>query len=303
MFPGMKKCECVVHIRIFAEQEKHIMSFFIRNNARIYYEDQSTGEPVIAVHGLIENTTYWKHIAQDLIKAFRFIPMDMRGHGRTVVDGEPYGFDVDTVGDDIAALADYLGIERFHLLTHSTGGFAGVRYAMRDSGRLASLILTDTGSSTSILPGDPEAIRMFHEKFARYFEKNDWDQIIAGVRLHPAPFFRGIVESPRAEELLKSAYDMIRLGDRPVIAQFVRSFYTDSDPRIAGLRGIKCPSLIIYGEKDDLFIETSRLMAGEIPGARLIEYAGAGHMLALEEPRRLAGDIIQFIGRHKIFRE
>jgi 3-oxoadipate enol-lactonase len=275
------------------------MSVFIRDRARIYYEDQGRGEPIFAVHGLIENTTYWKNISEEIIKKYRFIPMDMRGHGKTVVGGEPYGFDVDTIGDDIVALADHLNIGRFHLLTHSTGGFAGVRYAMRDSSRLASLILTDTGSSTSVLPGDPDTIRIFHDKFAHSFEKYDWEQMIAGVRVIPGPFFRGIMESPRADELIQSAYEMIRLSDRVTIAKFVRSFYNDPDPGVEGLRAIRCPVLIIYGEKDDLFIESSKLMAREIPGARLIEYPGAGHMTALEEPRRLAEDIIEFTCLHK----
>ena len=35
-----------------------------------------------AVHGLIENTTYWKNITDDLTKKYRFIAMDMRGTGR-----------------------------------------------------------------------------------------------------------------------------------------------------------------------------------------------------------------------------
>jgi pimeloyl-ACP methyl ester carboxylesterase len=276
------------------------MSVFARDHARIYFEDHGSGEPIIAVHGLIENTTYWKYIAEDITKKYRFIPMDMRGHGRTIVDGEPFGFDVETIGDDIEALADHLGIGRFHLLTHSTGGFAGARYAMRNSGRLASLILTDTGSSTSVLPGDPESIRIIHDKFARSFEKYDWEQMIAGVRVIPGPFFRGIMESPRSEDLLQSAYEMIRLSDRATVAEFVRRFYNDPDPRVEGLRATRCPVLIIYGEKDDLFIESSKLMAKEIPGARLIEYSGAGHMTALEEPRRLAQDIIEFAGLHKV---
>lgn len=88
---------------------------------------------------------------------------------------------------------------------------------------------------------------------------------------------------------------MISLGDRSDIARFVRSFYTDPDPKIEGLRGIRCPTLIIYGEKDDLFIETSKMMAREIPHAQLLEYPGVGHMTALECPQRLAKDIIEFI--------
>ncbi|MBN1363401.1 MAG: alpha/beta hydrolase [Syntrophaceae bacterium] len=276
------------------------MPFFMRDNAKIYFEDRGSGEPIIAVHGLIGNSTYWKGIVKEICRRYRFIPMDMRGHGQTTVDGEPYGFDADTVGDDIAALGAHLKIERFHLLTHSTGGFAGVRYAMRDSSRLASLILTDTGSSTSVIPGDPESIRTFHHKFSRPFEKYDWEQIMASVKMNPDFFFRGIMESPRVDELMQSAYEMVRLNNRQTIAKFIRSFYTDPDPRVEGLRLIRCPTLVIYGEKDDLFIESSRLMAREIPDARLIMYPEVGHMTALEIPDRLASDIIEFVSLHKI---
>ncbi len=276
------------------------MPVFTRDHAHIYFEDYGTGVPIIAVHGLIENATYWNGLLEDLTKRHRFIPMDMRGHGRTVVDKEPYGFDADTVGDDIIALADYLKIERFHLLTHSTGGFAGVRYAMRDSGRLAGLILTDTASATAVLPGDAKFIKSYHDKMARYFERFEWDQIIANLWVYPAPFFRGVVESTQAKELMNKAFEMVKLGDRAAIGKFVRSFYTDPDPRIEGLRAIRCPALIIYGEKDDLFIEPGKLMAREIPAAKLIEYPDVGHMTALEIPQRLAQDIIEFVNLNSV---
>ncbi len=274
------------------------MAFFTRGNARIYFEEQGRGEPVIAVHGLIENTRYWKPVTDIISGRCRFIAMDMRGHGNTSVEGEPQGFDVQTVGEDIIALADNLGLERFHLLAHSTGGFAAVRYAMKDCSRFKSLILTNTGSATSPVPGDPETVRKFHHRLASTFEKYDWKRIIAGLKVNPGPFFRGIMESDASEELMARSLEMVRIGDRNVIASFVRSFYTDPDPCVEGLRKITCPVLVIYGEKDDLFIESSRLMAREIPGARIIEYTGVGHMSALEAPGLLAGDLMAFVAAH-----
>jgi pimeloyl-ACP methyl ester carboxylesterase len=274
------------------------MPYFIQGNARIYFEDSGTGEPVIAVHGLIENTMYWNYVSEILSGHCRFISMDMRAHGQTRVTGESCGFDVETIGNDIMALADHLHLDRFHVLSHSTGGFAAVRHAMKDSGRFASLILTNTGSSTSPVPGDPEYIRRFHDKFAQWFEQFDWDQMIENLRRMPGPFFRGIIGSERREELLIFAREMIGRGDRKVLAAFIRSFYKDSDPQVEGLRKIKCPVLIIFGEKDDLFIESSRLMAREIAGAQLREYAGVGHMTALETPELLVKDVLSFILAH-----
>ena len=276
------------------------MAFFSRGNTRIYYEDRGAGEPVIAVHGLTGNTRYWKFVEGEISARHRFIPMDMRGHSRTVVEGQPEGFDARTVGEDVLALADHLGLGSFHLLTHSTGGFAGVRLAMEDSSRLASLVLTNTSSATSVVPGDREAVRAFHARFARSFERFEWGQMASSLKVVPGPFFRGIMESDKASELLEFSRGMMSLNDRPTIARFVASFYDDPDPRVEGLRRIACPTLVIYGEKDDLFIQSSRLMAGEIPGAELQEYRGVGHMTALEAPDRLASDVLAFFAAHPL---
>jgi len=275
------------------------MAYFTRGNAKIYFEDHGRGEPVIAVHGLIENTRYWERIRNGMGGACRFIAMDMRAHGKTIVDGDPPGYDVKTVGQDVMALADHLGVHRFHLLTHSTGGFAAVRYAMDDCSRFKTLILTNTGSATAPIPGDPESIRRFHHRFASWFERYDWDRIIAWLKVNPGPFFRGIMESDASEELMDVSLEMIRHGDRRAIAAFIRSFYTDPDPCVEGLKRIGCPVLVITGDKDDLFLEPSTLMAREIPGARLIVYQGVGHMSALEAPGLLAADLMDLIAAHR----
>jgi pimeloyl-ACP methyl ester carboxylesterase len=281
------------------------MAYFNRDNARIYYEEFGNGEPVIAIHGLIENTAYWSltGVADKLAKNFRLISMEMRGHGRTVVEGEPKGFDDVTMGDDIIALADHLKIDRFHVLTHSTGGFIVSRYAMKDCSRFASIALTDTGSSTSVVNATPETIKDFHDKFAAFFEKLTWENMIEVLHKNPGPFFRGIAETADAdkrEKMFNIALEMLTLNDRFVIASFIRAFYTDPDQRVEGLKRITCPVLIIYGEKDDLFIQTSKLMATEIPGARILEYPGVGHMTAIEESTRIATDLLDFYKSHPI---
>ena len=88
----------------------------------------------------MEDGGYWSEtgITARLAEHYRVISMDMRGHGRSVVDGEPYGYDVGTMANDFGALADALGLDRFHILTHATGGMAALRYAMTTSERLIS---------------------------------------------------------------------------------------------------------------------------------------------------------------------
>ncbi len=273
------------------------MPYLTRGDAKIYFLEQGEGFPIIAIHGLIENTAYWRlpGVVDRLADEFLVVSMDMRGHGNTKVNGGALGYDEETVAADILALGDKLGFEKFHLLTHSTGGFAAVRHAMKDCSRFASLILTDTGSFTSPIPGDADSISKLNEAFARSFEKYSWQEIFEGLKFKPGPFFRGIVESDQSDEMMKMAFEMARQNDRQEIANFVRSFYTDPDPCKQGLANISCPSLIIYGEKDDMFIKSSQLMAECIPSAQLIQYEGVGHMTAIEAPERLSGDILAFI--------
>jgi pimeloyl-ACP methyl ester carboxylesterase len=81
------------------------VSYLIIGNAKIYYEDVGDGNPILTNHGLMEDCGYWSEtgVTAALAGRYRVISMDMRGHGRTVVEGEPYGFDADTMADDFDA--------------------------------------------------------------------------------------------------------------------------------------------------------------------------------------------------------
>jgi hypothetical protein len=92
------------------------------------------------------------------------------------------------------------------------------------------------------MAGDKETIEHFYDQFAAWFEKNDWDQVTAKLRKNPGPFFRGIMESEKSDELMAFSREMLGMNDRAVIASFIRSFYKDPDPRIPGLRKINAPA-------------------------------------------------------------
>ena len=134
------------------------MAYLKQDNVSLYYTDHGKGEAIISLHGMSESGLYWSlpGISDRLVAAgYRVINMDMRAHGKTSVTGDDKGYDVDVMAGDIQLLADALGLERFHLLTHATAGMVGFRYAMADSERLLSVMATNTGSAT--LPTDEYA--------------------------------------------------------------------------------------------------------------------------------------------------
>ena len=79
------------------------------------------------------------------------------------------------------------------------------------------------------------------------------------------------------------------------IGNFMLSFYADPDPMIEGLRQISCPTLILLGEFDIVFLGPSEIMAREIPDNRHVILKGIGHMTAIEDPERTAAEILDFL--------
>ena len=275
------------------------MPYLKRGNANLHYEDTGSGEAIITNHGVGENAGYWSEpgVTAKLAERYRVISMDMRAHGETFVEGEPAGFDVETMADDIGALADHLGLDRFHLLTHATGGMVGARYAMRHSDRLITLMLTDTSSQTRLLFPDTteEQSAQGLELWAAGFEAATYDQIVAGAKVEPGVFLAGMAQNADAERMYLIWERILRRGDLKTIAKFLRSFYTDEDPHVDLLRGIKCPTLVLLGELDSMFIESSALMAKEIPDCRHVVMKGIGHMTAIEDTHGLLRELFDFL--------
>lgn len=296
-----------------ATKREREMAHFEHNNASLYFEDLGEGPAIITTHGVNENTLYWSlpGVTDRLVQAgYRVISTDMRAHGRTFSTGEPKGYDVTTIGDDFGALADHLGLERFHLLTHATGGMAGINYAIRHHDRLLSLMSTDTGSATA--PSDDAA------------EATDPDQTFERIDPRDHPLLSAMIKGqkmrdpherlvlPRvsmtehvflnrlhASKYPEAAYAQLDcclgLSEPGRMVEFMSSFYDNPDPKIAGLRGISCPCLVLLGEHDVIFIKPSQLMAREIPDVRHVVMKGLGHMTAVEDPDRLSAELIDFL--------
>ncbi|MFW9950399.1 MAG: alpha/beta fold hydrolase [Candidatus Thorarchaeota archaeon] len=278
------------------------MTFFEFNNVKMYYEDVGKGEPIITIHGLMEDTTYWSEtgVSSKLAENYRVISIDMRGHGRTIVQGEPLGFDVETMAGDFDRLADHLGIDRFHLLSHATGGMVAVRYGMNRSERLLSLILTDTGSAT--IPEfylDPTKYKPptkeETEAYVNWMLNFSIEEKMQGIRVNPGEFLFKMAEHPNNEEMWKIYEGFLRRLDPKVIMKFREVFYNDPNTKVKKLRNIKCPTLILLGEHDIVFYKPSEIMAKEIPDNRHVILDGIGHMTAIEDSKRTIEEIVTFL--------
>ncbi len=99
--------------------------FTASDGVKIHYLVAGKGETVILIHGVTGNLENWLHeenLLPQLIKHYRVVAIDLRGHGKSDKPHDPkrYG---PQMGEDVVELMDVLGVERAHLHGFSMGCF------------------------------------------------------------------------------------------------------------------------------------------------------------------------------------
>src|SRR3954465_11789338 len=95
------------------------------NGIKLYHEIYGEGEPLVLIHGGLTTIGELQKWVQPLAKVRQVIAVEMQGHGRTEDTDRP--MTLATMGNDIAALLDYLRIPKADLVGHSFGGASAIR--------------------------------------------------------------------------------------------------------------------------------------------------------------------------------
>jgi 3-oxoadipate enol-lactonase len=84
----------------------------------------------------------------DLAEHFRVLAFDQRGHGSGIRTRAP--FRLEDCADDVVAMADAIGLDRFVVLGYSMGGAVAQLLGRRHLSRLCGLVLVATASHFNI---------------------------------------------------------------------------------------------------------------------------------------------------------
>ncbi len=109
---------------------------------KLNYKVYGEGKPLIILHGLFGCLDNWQMHAKKLGEYFQVIAVDQRNHGHSPWSDD---FNYDYLAADIHELVQDLGFDRIHLLGHSMGGKAALRFAQLYPKLLDKLIIADIG--------------------------------------------------------------------------------------------------------------------------------------------------------------
>lgn len=114
---------------------------------RLWFTDTGGGSsdkpPVVFLHAASGTSDSWGLQEPVFTEAgYRCVAYDRRNWGRSEVTdsaGKP-----GSASDDLEALADYLGLGRFHLVSTAAGGIVGLDYALEYPRRVISLVVSSS---------------------------------------------------------------------------------------------------------------------------------------------------------------
>ena len=232
------------------------------NGIKIWYASFGRGEPVLLIHGGLANSNYWGHQVRALLKHYRVVVMDSRGHGRSSRNEQPYGYDL--MASDVLALMDHLGINKAAIVGWSDGAIIGLDIAMHHPERVSRLFAFAANS-------DPSGVADIAKSdvFNAYIERAGEEY----KRLSPTPTeYKSFVE------------------------QITKMWETQPNWTEADLAAIKVPIWIVDADHDEAIKrENTEFMAAHIPGAGLLIQPNVSHFSFMQDPEQFTNDVLHFL--------
>ncbi|MFQ5577137.1 MAG: alpha/beta fold hydrolase [Anaerolineae bacterium] len=266
------------------------MPFAPLNDISIYYELRgASGSPVILIMGLGASKLGWPiQLVNAMAARHRVILFDNRGAGQTGWPPGPYTmsqFAADTVG-----LLDALAIGKAHVFGVSMGGMIAQHVALNHPDRVLGLVLGCTAAGGAhIVRTPPDAL----EILTRPRSDNRAADIRAAWPIFYTPRF---IEAHR-DLLEKQLALVLAYPEQPRFAfELQLGAIVQTHNTFDRLKEIAAPTLIQTGLQDTLIPPgNAHILAGQIPGARVIEYPGAGHAYFLEAWPAAVNDVLAFL--------
>ena len=259
------------------------MPFVENQGARIYWDAQGHGAPILLIMGLSYPSYMWHRTRPVLAAHYQTIAFDNRGVGRSDVPPGPYP--IALMASDAAAVLDAAGIESAHLFGVSMGGMIAQEFALQYPKRVRSLILGCTGAGgPTAVRAEPDAIQMLMTR-----DKMTPEQAAEA----PVPFiYDAATPRERIDEDIAIRQPWFPRPEA-YAAQLQGILAWEAYSR---LPGITAPTLVIHGQNDRLVPPgNGKLIADRIPGAKLVMIPHASHLFLTDQTEVAHRAILEFL--------
>lgn len=255
---------------------------------RLAAEEEGAGPPIVLVHSAIVNRRSWDSLAPLLVTAgYRVIRYDMRGFGESTAEAVEY-----SPRADLVAALDAFGVGRAMGIGNSWGAMNVLDTALEAPDRFVAIVWLGGGvggfdggktpEEQALMDAEGKAEEDGQPDLAAELDVQIWVDGVGQPRTRvPAPI-----------------RDAVRAMDRELLEPG-REFGTNTkleplaNERLAEL---SLPILAVIGGLDTSGTRAAaRRLAEGAPNVQLEEWPDVAHMIAMEQPERLAAVLVDFL--------
>jgi pimeloyl-ACP methyl ester carboxylesterase len=269
-----------------------------KDGTRIAYATCGSGPMLIKAANWLSHLEYdwespvWRHCNRAFAAEHTYVRYDVRGSGLSDWDVSEFSFD--RFVEDLEAVADAVGTERFSLLGISQGGAVCIEYAVRHPERVDALILLGAYA----LGWEKRASEKGLERYRAMMTliRTGWGADNPAFR----QMFTSLFLPGGTLEQVRWFNELQRISTTPENAARIREATGLVDVR-RRLAEVRVPTLVVH-VKDDAVVphRYGVELASEIPRARFVSVDGVNHLVLetdpgwprfLEEKRRFLSEL------------
>lgn len=252
--------------------------FVTVDNLKVEYIDEGKqdGIPVLLLHGWGSSFDVYRHIINSLKDRCRLVAVNFPGCGMTDSMETPWG--LDDYCDFVLKFMKTVGLENPVIFGHSHGGRVTIKLTAEGLVNPPKIVLLD---SAGLIPEKTPKQKARAKNFKRIKKILSLPVInkFSGGLLEKARRHYGSADYNNAPPVL-----------RQTLVKLVNTDLRDILPKI------KCPSLLIWGDKDTATpLSDAKIIEKLIPDAGLCVLEGTGHFSFLEKPYQTAAILSSFI--------
>ena len=264
-----------------ADERQEIGYCRAADSVRLAYAISGQGPPLVKTANWLNHLEYdwespvWRHFFVGLSREHRLIRYDPRGTGLS--DWDVPDLSLDTWVNDVAAVVDAAGVDRFPLLGYSQGCAVSIAYAVRYPERVSHLVLYGgfaLGASKRT-PAERE-----RRKALATLMRMEWGADNPAIR----QMFANYLMPDATKDQIASFNDLQRkTTSAECAARYLEA--TGNIDVVELLPQVRAPTLVMHARGDiQVPVELGRQLAAGIPGAKFVALQSNNHILLEQDP-------------------
>lgn len=241
----------------------------MQNNATNYlnYRISGNGDPVLFLHGFMEDSSMWDHILSEL--PVRAIAIDLPGHGKSKTPVQPAS--IRLMAEKVMEIVGLEGLENAQIIGHSLGGYVALELIkMNPSFEHATLFHSHPWEDSEAKKEDRNRVIELVKEKSSFFIREAipnlfWDKSLIQTMNH----YITIAQKMQPEAIAWAAAAMRdRVDNTPLMVNHTSKF------------------TIVQGEFDALIPRVSTCKFCKTNNINYIELSSCGHMAHEEQPSK-----------------